>query len=226
MSFLRITNPEGVVIFIFSTKEKQFCLFSCSGQCFPLAWCGCPYGVSQACPHRGMTILQDHVASGFLALRGKVKKPQGKGEDMDYRRLTKAELIEMLELRERPIQVKNPATIYDYLRPYGNKEQEHFLVIALNGSMKIKAVKLVTMGLINRTLVHPREVFAPLLEMRATSCVVAHNHPSRNLEPSSEDLDLTSRLRKAGQLLGIEVLDHIIFSDIGFHSMAEAGELY
>ena len=75
------------------------------------------------------------------------------------------------------------------------------------------------------TLVHPREVFAGALTDRAAAVVVAHNHPSGNTEPSPEDREVTARLRKAGQTLGIAMLDHVIFSQSGYYSFLEQGEL-
>jgi DNA repair protein RadC len=74
-------------------------------------------------------------------------------------------------------------------------------------------------------LVHPREVFTEAVRQRATAIVVAHNHPSGNLEPSMEDKDVTRRLRQAGDLLGIRILDHLIFGEEGFLSMLE-GNLF
>lgn len=84
---------------------------------------------------------------------------------------------------------------------------------------------MVSIGTVNRTLAHPREVYAPAIEHRATAVIIAHNHPSGNLEPSADDLELTLRLRRAGQLLGIELLDHVIFSYDNYRSLAETGEL-
>lgn len=144
---------------------------------------------------------------------------------MDYSKMTKKELIALLELREKPIACRNPQSVFDYLRPYGKEEQEHFIVLMLDGAHKIKNVKVVSIGLVNRTLVHPREVFAPAIDNRSTAIILAHNHPSGNLEPSSDDLETTYRLKKAGQMLGIEVLDHIIFSASDYRSLAESGEL-
>ena len=95
----------------------------------------------------------------------------------------------------------------------------------LNGAHELMGVNLVTIGLVNRTLVHPREVFSDPIRMRATAIILAHNHPSGNLEPSPDDLEVTLRLKKAGLLLGIEVLDHIIFSSEDYRSMAETGEM-
>ncbi|MBO4280070.1 MAG: DNA repair protein RadC [Spirochaetales bacterium] len=119
---------------------------------------------------------------------------------------------------------KDPAAIFDLIRHYGDRVQEHFLVIMLNGAHELMGVNVVTVGLVNRTLVHPREVFADPISMRATAIILAHNHPSGNLEPSPDDLEVTLRLKKAGHLLGIEVLDHLIFSSDGYRSMLESGE--
>ena len=120
---------------------------------------------------------------------------------------------------------KEPARIFDIVRHYGDRLQEHFLVIMLNGAHELMGVNVVTVGLVNRTLVHPREVFSEPLKLRATAIVLAHNHPSGNLEPSPDDLEVTLRIKRAGILLGIEVLDHIIFSSDGYRSMMESGEL-
>jgi len=86
-------------------------------------------------------------------------------------------------------------------------------------------VNVCSVGLVNRTLVHPREVFTEAVRQRATAIVVAHNHPSGNLEPSMEDKDVTRRLRQAGDILGIKILDHLIFGEEGFLSMLE-GNLF
>ena len=125
----------------------------------------------------------------------------------------------------KPRSCRSPESIFELIRHYGDRMQEHFLVIMLNGAHELMGVNVVTVGLVNRTVIHPREVFSDPLKTRATAIVLAHNHPSGNLEPSPDDLEATMRLRKAGVLLGIEVLDHIIFSSDGYMSMAESGEL-
>ncbi len=112
-----------------------------------------------------------------------------------------------------------------YLLTYADKKQEYFLSISLNGANEIIEVRVVSIGLVNTTQVHPREVFADPLVDRACSLIVAHNHPSGNLEPSTEDLQVTKRLHEAGSLLGIKLLDHIIFGKTGFCSLAELGKL-
>ena len=81
------------------------------------------------------------------------------------------------------------------------------------------------MGLVNRALVHPREVFAEPITDRAAAVIVAHNHPSGNLLPSQDDLDMTRQLKDAGHTLGIAVLDHLIFDVNAYYSLLEKGQL-
>ncbi len=84
---------------------------------------------------------------------------------------------------------------------------------------------VVSIGLVDSTPVHPREVFADALSDRASGIVVAHNHPTGRLTPSDADLDVTSQLRQAGKILGIELLDHIVFNRNDYFSFLEAGLL-
>ena len=120
-----------------------------------------------------------------------------------------------------------PEDIYRLVQHYAyeSPHQECFISVLLNGAHEIIKPVLVTKGLVNRTLCHPREVFAEAVTERATAVILCHNHPSGNLDPSADDLEVTLRMRKAGQLLGIEVLDHIIFSQTAYKSLAESGEL-
>ena len=103
--------------------------------------------------------------------------------------------------------------------------QEVFVVMSLNGANKPIKTRWITVGLLDSSQVHPREVFADALMDRAASVVFAHNHPSGTLEPSAEDLALTNRLQKAGELLGIKVLDHLIVAPSGFISMKQSGKM-
>ncbi len=121
--------------------------------------------------------------------------------------------------------VRSPQDILPVVDRFADRRQECFLSISLNGAHEITAARVVTVGLVNRTVVHPREVFADPLTDRAAAIVLAHNHPSGNLEPSAEDREVTRRLVGAGQLLGIPVLDHVIFGALGFYSFLEHDEL-
>jgi DNA repair protein RadC len=120
--------------------------------------------------------------------------------------------------------MNDPYAIFEAVRHYGSRQQEHFLCVMLNGAHELLGINVVSIGLVNKTLVHPREIFADPLKDRATAVVLAHNHPSGNLEPSDDDIATTTRIRKAGALLGIEVLDHIIFSEETYRSLVETGE--
>jgi DNA repair protein RadC len=90
------------------------------------------------------------------------------------------------------------------------KKQEHFVVLTVDGAQRLIEKRVITIGTLNASLVHPREVFADAITDRAAAIVVAHNHPGGSLEPSGADIVVTKRLRAAGELLGIKLLDHFI----------------
>ena len=98
-----------------------------------------------------------------------------------------------------------------YIQYYTDRKQEHFICASVNGANEVINIRVVTIGLVDRSNVHPREVFADPIVDRATSIIVAHNHPVGEIQPSHEDIETTKRLRRAGEILGITVLDHIIF---------------
>ena len=98
-------------------------------------------------------------------------------------------------------------------------DREHFLVLLLNARHEVMAKETVSVGSLNASIVHPREVFKPALLQSAASVVLVHNHPSGDPEPSEEDLSITKRLVEVGQLLGIEVLDHVIIAQRGVVSL-------
>jgi DNA repair protein RadC len=121
--------------------------------------------------------------------------------------------------------IRHPQDIFNLIRHHADRRQERFLCLSLNGAHETLAIRIVTIGLVNRTIVHPREVFADPLLDRASAVVVAHNHPSGLLEPSGEDNEITLRLRKAADILGIAFLDHLIFSETAWFSYNQAGLL-
>ena len=106
-----------------------------------------------------------------------------------------------------------------------NKKQEYFVCISLNGAGEVVGNRIITVGLVNHSLVHPREVFADAITDRAASVILVHNHPSGTLEPSKQDILMTKQLVEAGAILGIKVLDHLIVSKKGHLSMKEKGLL-
>ena len=121
--------------------------------------------------------------------------------------------------------IETPADLLPHVRHYAEKKQEHFLCATINGANEILNIRVVSIGLIDRSPVHPREVFADALADRAAAIIVAHNHPSGGLEPSPWDASITAQLKAAGAIVGIELLDHIIFNRAGYFSFLENGRL-
>ena len=119
------------------------------------------------------------------------------------------------------IKIHHPEDILSLVRHFVDRQQEHFLCISLNGAHEVIRVRVVTIGLVDQSHVHPREVFADVIADRASGIIVAHNHPSGQVRPSRADLEITQRLKAAGEILGIELLDHVIFSAKDYYSLAD-----
>ena len=126
---------------------------------------------------------------------------------------------------QQEITISTPADAYTALTRYHRKRKENFLVLTLNGAHEVQSIRIVSIGTVNRSIVHPREVFIEAIKDNAAAIIVAHNHPSGNFEPSPEDGDVTRRLKEAGDLLGIPLLDHIVFSHRGYYSYLEHNAL-
>ncbi len=112
------------------------------------------------------------------------------------------------------------------LADIAGKQQEHFICISLNGANEVIEKRTVTIGLLDRSQVHPREVFADVIADRAAAVIFAHNHPSGDLQPSVADLKVHEQLTDAAKILGIHVLDHIIVTRKGHYSFQEAGGIH
>lgn len=139
------------------------------------------------------------------------------------------EIIACFELGRRLLQNKqsalilSPQDIFSELKDIRNHKKEHFIVFYLDSrSQEIKR-EIISVGTLNANLVHPREVFESAIKNSAAQIIVAHNHPSGDIEPSEEDLIITKRLVKAGKILGIDIIDHIIVAKNGYISMKEKG---
>jgi len=135
--------------------------------------------------------------------------------------------IEFARRRIKPegLKIGTPADVLPLIQHFGDRKQEHFLAITINGANEVLNVRVVSIGLIDRSPVHPREVFADALTDRASGIIVAHNHPAGGLEPSATDIEVTKQLKAAGAVIGIMLLDHIIFNRTGYFSFIEAGQL-
>jgi DNA repair protein RadC len=138
-----------------------------------------------------------------------------------------AAAFEFVRRRIKPegLRIKFPADVLPLLQHYADRKQEHFLCVSINGANEVMNVRVVSIGLINKSHVHPREVFADVISERASAVIVAHNHPSGDLTPSSEDIQVTQQLKEAAKILGLSFLDHIIFNNKGYYSFVESNKL-
>ena len=139
-----------------------------------------------------------------------------------------AQILSAFELAKRILiknhsQIRNIEDIVRELDEFKDKKQEYFIAIYLDGADRIIEKRVITIGILDKTLIHPREVFAPAVEMRAANIIVAHNHPSGELSPSENDIIITRKLKEAGEILGIDLMEHIIISKRGYFSFYENG---
>lgn len=126
---------------------------------------------------------------------------------------------------EKPV-IKTPEDVASLLmEKMRYLDREHFMVLLLDTKNQVIAMETVSIGSLNSTVVHPRELFKQAIKRSAASVILAHNHPSGDPTPSSEDLAVTKRLVEGGQLLGIEVLDHVIIGDQKHCSLKRQGKI-
>jgi DNA repair protein RadC len=119
--------------------------------------------------------------------------------------------------------MRSPADVARFVRALvGTDAREHFVVVMLDGRHRPVAYQVVSIGTATASLVHPREVFQPAVGIGAVAILVAHNHPSGDPTPSAEDREVTDRLLRAGQLIGIPLLDHVVVAERGHVSLREA----
>ena len=189
-----------------------------------------------------LAVLLGKGAPGMdvLTLAGKLARLiDEKGLDVKAEELTKFEgvgdakatlILAAIEFTRRRIKpegakIVTPADLLPHIRHYADRTQEQVLCAGINGANEILNIRVVSIGLIDRSPVHPREVFADALSDRAAAVIVAHNHPSGGVEPSQNDINITAQLKAAGEIVGIELLDHLIFNRTGYFSFLEDGKL-
>jgi len=127
-----------------------------------------------------------------------------------------SQIIASIELAKRYTsqgnrKIVSAECVYKELKDFSTKQQEYFLVITLDGASHIINTRTVFIGTLNQSLVHPREVFADAIADRAAGIIIAHNHPSGTLAASRADIAVTQRLEEVSKLVGIELLDHVLF---------------
>ena len=181
------------------------------------------------------------VADVTQISREVLKVIKARGNDLQYDDLIKVkalgpakatQLMASFELWRRrlvapdqPI-IDNISDVVEQLADIRGKKQEHFVCLSLDGANRLINRRIVTVGILNASLVHPREVFADVITDRAAGIIVAHNHPSGTIEPSPEDIQTTKRLKQAAELLGIGFYDHIIVTANDYRSILSSAEWY
>ena len=127
-------------------------------------------------------------------------------------------------IRENPT-ITTASSAYEYLHEYHHLDREHFIAITLDGASRVIGTHIISIGTLNQSLVHPREVFYPAIKDKAAAIIIAHNHPSGQLFPSRADKQVTTRLKDAGKLIGIDIVDHVILTPEGYFSFQESDAL-
>jgi len=145
-------------------------------------------------------------------------KEKGLGKAKALQVMAALELGKRLNSEKKP-EILTPEDVWKLCGDIRNSKKEHFVAFYLDTQNKLIERQIISIGTLNASLVHPREVFEPAVVGHAASVIIAHNHPSGDLEPSGEDTAVTKRLAAAGSILGIEIIDHIIVTAPGFSSM-------
>ena len=161
-------------------------------------------------------ILQSIKKAGINNIQiENLKNIKGLGNAKLAQMMATIELGKRLQEKER-VEVLSAEDVWKLCVDIKDSKKEHFLAFYLDSQNRLIERQVISIGTINSSLVHPREVFEPAIKLSSTSVIVAHNHPSGSLEPSNEDTQITKKLIDAGKILGIEVLDHIIITN-SFH---------
>ena len=126
--------------------------------------------------------------------------------------------MELIREIDENIRITESKQVFKYLEEFKNQDREMFIVIGLDTKNKPVFREIVHIGTLNQSVISPREVFKKAIMLSCNSIIIAHNHPSGDLEPSQEDKEVTLDFNKAGELLGIKVLDHLIISNKGYYS--------
>ncbi len=126
-------------------------------------------------------------------------------------------------LLKETVKITTAQDVLPLLCDIRKKQQEYFICISLNGANEVIEKRVVTIGLLDKSPVHPREVFADVISDRAASVIFAHNHPSGDEQPSESDRRIQEQLTQAGDILGLRILDHVIVTRKSYFSFQEAG---
>jgi DNA repair protein RadC len=132
------------------------------------------------------------------------------------------QIISERKLKQK-VKIENSGEVYKLVKRYAESKQEQFILLTLDGAHNVISISIVSRGTISRTIVHPREVYCRAITEMAQAIIVCHNHPSGSIIPSNEDKDVTLSLYEAGKIIGIPLLDHVIFSKTDHLSLKKHG---
>jgi len=155
------------------------------------------------------------------------KNPRRLAESLDIPLVKAAQIVACFELGRRafarrsgkPVFVRTAKQAYEHLKPMGNLQKEQLRGLYLNSRYQLVCEEIISIGSLTANIIHPREVFQPAIEHGAVAVIIAHNHPSESLEPTDADIEATEQLSAAGQVLGIDLLDHLIVTNKGYVSI-------
>lgn len=133
--------------------------------------------------------------------------------------------INMEETSINNIKLNDPSKVFDYFKYRINKDQEEFYCIYLDAKKKVISYKLLFVGTVNHSMVHPRDIFKEAYKLNAAFIICVHNHPSGDVYPSLDDINATKRIFEIGNLMGIKLIDHIIISENNYYSFLENGKI-
>lgn len=132
---------------------------------------------------------------------------------------------QLLKPDAESVYIKSPSDIYELQKIMATYEEERLVGIYLDTKSKVIESTCISIGNVNSSIVHPREVFAPAIRFKSSSVIVCHNHPSGDPTPSQEDINVSKRLFESGKILGIDLLDHVIIGNGKYISLKERGIL-
>jgi len=168
-------------------------------------------------------IIRDYGEKSILAERN----PEKLSKELDIPIVKACQIVACGELGRRFydhsesgfVTIRNAKNVFDYLQDMRNLPKEHLRGLYLNSHNRILRDEVISIGTVNSNMIHAREVFRPAIECNAAAVVLAHNHPSGEVTPSKEDVDITADLVRAGKILGISILDHVIITKDSFVSV-------
>lgn len=146
---------------------------------------------------------------------------QNPNPELQYKSMRPEPYICIATYQDYMLPIDNSQNAYNLLKPHFNALCEEFWLINLNSCLIAQSLKLVSKGTLNFCLVHPRDLFREALVANSFAIVIAHNHPSYDTDPTSDDLKLTKRLIKISRIIDIPILDHIIFTDLNYYSFKD-----